>query len=67
MIAWQIDVETRGGRLSRAVDRDSIIIGRGTECDMQVPDPRVSRQHCRLVRRGSELLIGISARAAVRD
>jgi len=57
MISWQIDVETRGGRLSRAVDRDSIIVGRGTECDLQVPDPRVSRQHCRFLRRGSELLI----------
>jgi phosphoserine phosphatase RsbU/P len=57
MLAWQIDVETRGGRLSRAVDRDALIVGRGTDCDMQVPDPRVSRQHCRLVRRGGDLLV----------
>jgi serine phosphatase RsbU (regulator of sigma subunit) len=57
MISWQIDVETRGGRLSRSVDRDAIVVGRGTECELQVPDPRVSRQHCRLLRRGDELLV----------
>lgn len=57
MITWQLDVETRGGRLSRNVDRDALIVGRGTECDLQVPDPRVSRQHCRFLRRGAELLV----------
>lgn len=57
MISWQLDLETRGGRLSRTVDRDAMIVGRGTECDLQVPDPRVSRQHCRFVRRNGELLI----------
>ncbi len=57
MSSWRIDVETRGGKLSRAVDRDSIIVGRGTECDLQVPDPRVSRQHCRFLRRNGELLV----------
>ncbi len=57
MMTWQLDVETRGGRLSRAVDRDTLIVGRGTECDLQVPDPRVSRQHCRFLRKDGELLV----------
>jgi sigma-B regulation protein RsbU (phosphoserine phosphatase) len=57
MMTWQLDVETRGGRLARAVDRDALIVGRGTECDLQVPDPRVSRQHCRFLRKGAELVV----------
>jgi putative ABC transport system ATP-binding protein len=28
--------------------KESILIGRGSECDVQIPNPRVSRQHVRV-------------------
>jgi serine phosphatase RsbU (regulator of sigma subunit) len=56
MSSWSLDVEyARQPRTAREVDRDLLIIGRGTECDVQLPDQRVSRQHFRLERRGDEL------------
>lgn len=32
------------------LDRDMIVIGRSGDCDVQVPDTEMSRQHCRLAR-----------------
>jgi serine phosphatase RsbU (regulator of sigma subunit) len=44
-------------RAERLIDRDRLVVGRGADCDVQLPDPRVSRQHCALERRGDELWI----------
>ena len=58
MILWRIEIETaRAPRVTRDVDRDALVVGRGVECDVQVGDLRVSRQHCRFERRGDELWI----------
>lgn len=58
MNVWRIEVETaRAPRATREVDRDALVVGRGAECDIQVGDLRVSRQHCRFERRGDELWI----------
>ena len=58
MTAWRIDIESaRTPRVSREVDQDVLIVGRGAECDLQVADLRVSRQHCQFERRGDELWI----------
>lgn len=54
-------------RAARAVDGDRLIVGRGTECDVQIPDQRVSRQHFRLERRGEELWVeDLGSRAGTR-
>ncbi|MGE0641902.1 MAG: SpoIIE family protein phosphatase [Thermoanaerobaculia bacterium] len=58
MAGWRIDIETaRAPRTSRAVDQDILVAGRGAECDIQLSDLRVSRQHCRFEQRGPELWI----------
>ncbi len=56
MSPWSLDIESaRLPRTAREVDRDLLVVGRGAECDVQLPDQRVSRQHLRLARRGDEL------------
>jgi phosphoserine phosphatase RsbU/P len=56
MSPWSLDVESaRLPPTARQVDRDLLVVGRGAECDVQLPDQRVSRQHLRLERRGEEL------------
>jgi len=37
--------------------RDSILIGRGVECNMQIQDPKASRQHARLTRTESGFVL----------
>jgi len=68
MISWSLDVESgRLPRTAREVDRDLLVVGRGTECDLQLPDQRVSRQHFRLERRGDELWVeDLGSRAGTR-
>ncbi|HXT51807.1 MAG TPA: SpoIIE family protein phosphatase [Thermoanaerobaculia bacterium] len=68
MSRWSLDIECgRLPRTSRAVDVDRLLVGRGAECDVYVPDPRVSRQHFRLERRGDELWIAdLGSRAGTR-
>src|SRR4029078_10809057 len=52
---WSLDIECgRLPRTTRDVDAQRLLVGRGAECDVYVPDPRVSRQHFRLGRRGDE-------------
>lgn len=65
---WSLDIESgRHPRTVREVDRDSLVVGRGAECDVQLPDQRVSRQHLRLERRGDELWIeDLGSRAGTR-
>ena len=36
--------------LSRMLDKDEIVIGRGTGCDILLADSALSRRHCRVVR-----------------
>lgn len=68
MNPWTLEIETgRLPRSSRAVDGDRLVVGRGTECDVQIPDQRVSRQHFRLERRGEELWVeDLGSRAGTR-
>lgn len=37
--------------------RDTIVIGRGTECDLMVHDSKASRKHCQLTRQGDGFLL----------
>lgn len=68
MSQWSLEIECgRSPRAARAVDADRLVVGRGTECDVQVPDQRVSRQHFRLERRGDELWVeDLGSRAGTR-
>jgi phosphoserine phosphatase RsbU/P len=68
MISWSLDVESaRLPRTEREVDRAVLVVGRGAECDVQLPDQRVSRQHCRLELRGDELWVeDLGSRAGTR-
>jgi sigma-B regulation protein RsbU (phosphoserine phosphatase) len=65
---WSLEIESgRLPRAARAVDGDRLVVGRGTECDVQIPDQRVSRQHFRLERRGEELWVeDLGSRAGTR-
>jgi phosphoserine phosphatase RsbU/P len=68
MSSWSLDIESaRLPRTARQVDRDLLVVGRGAECDVQLPDQRVSRQHFRLERRGDELWVeDLGSRAGTR-
>jgi phosphoserine phosphatase RsbU/P len=65
---WNLEIESaRLPRAARAVDADRLVVGRGSECDVQIPDQRVSRQHLRLERRGDELWVeDLGSRAGTR-
>jgi len=39
------------------IGTDPIVIGRSSECELCLPHPSVSRQHCRVLRRGDEYVI----------
>src|SRR5258708_8184669 len=53
---WSLDIESaRLPRTAREVDRDLLVVGRGAECDVQLPDQRVSRRHLRVARGGDGL------------
>ena len=36
------------------LDRDEVVLGRGSDCDIQVDRDSVSRRHCRIVRNESQ-------------
>lgn len=58
MSHWSLEIESpEGGRTRREVDKETLVVGRGAGCDIHLPDPRVSRQHCRIELRGEELWI----------
>jgi sigma-B regulation protein RsbU (phosphoserine phosphatase) len=65
---WSLDIETtRLPPARRDVDRDKLVVGRGSECDVQIADQRVSRHHLRLERRGDELWVeDLGSRAGTR-
>jgi serine phosphatase RsbU (regulator of sigma subunit)/pSer/pThr/pTyr-binding forkhead associated (FHA) protein len=55
---WRLEVEqARAPKVVREIDRDSVVVGRGAESDLQISDLRVSRQHCRFDTSGEELWI----------
>jgi pSer/pThr/pTyr-binding forkhead associated (FHA) protein len=37
--------------------RDSVVIGRGTDCDVVIQDLKASRRHCQLTRTGDGFLL----------
>lgn len=58
MSLWSLEIESaRAPRTVREVDCDLLRVGRGMECEVHLPDLRVSRQHCRFECRGDELWI----------
>ncbi len=40
-----------------SVDGDTVLIGRGSDCDVRLDDPLASRRHCRLERLGEEVFL----------
>ncbi len=38
-------------------DRDQILVGRGSQCQLQLASPHVSRQQCELTRQGDQLVL----------
>ena len=55
---WSLEVASASGfATSRNMDRERLVVGRGVECDLQVPDLRVSRQHCRFEMRDGALWV----------
>lgn len=38
-------------------DRDQILVGRGSQCQMQLASPHVSRQQCELTRQGDQFVL----------
>lgn len=43
--------------LSRFHKRESVVIGRGSECDIVVKDAKASRRHCQLSRKENGFLL----------
>lgn len=39
------------------VDSDTILVGRGQDCQLRLEDPLASRQHCRIERLGGEVFV----------
>ena len=39
------------------LDRDQILVGRGSQCHLQLASPHVSRQQCELSRQGDQLVL----------
>jgi len=53
-------VTVLGGAATGALavmDGDTLVVGRGAECDLQIDDPGLTRRHMQLVRRGNERII----------
>ena len=68
MARWTLEIESAASpRSTRVVDGDTLLVGRGADCNVQLPDQRVSRQHFRLERRGDALWIeDLGSRAGTR-
>jgi len=43
--------------LSRLRRRNSVVIGRGSECDVAIKDAKASRRHCQLTRKENGFLL----------
>jgi len=41
----------------RTFAKNPLVIGRGDDCDLEVPDPGVSRKHCRIGWEGSNYFV----------
>jgi predicted component of type VI protein secretion system len=51
----------RGEELLRvALERRRMVLGRGGDCDIVIPDPHVSRQHVALLYDGTRCLLDLS-------
>jgi len=49
--------KTTDGKTLETPVEDLVVIGRGTGCDLQVPDERASRRHCRVYRQGRDYFL----------
>lgn len=55
---WGLRVDPGGATLPGGMSpRESVVIGRGVDCDIMVKDAKASRQHCRLTRRDGDFLL----------
>jgi sigma-B regulation protein RsbU (phosphoserine phosphatase) len=68
MAPWTLQIESvKEPPRWRELDRERLVIGRGAECDVQLPDQRVSRQHLEVELRGDELWVqDLGSRAGTR-
>ncbi|KAB2969096.1 MAG: SpoIIE family protein phosphatase [Thermoanaerobaculia bacterium] len=55
---WFVEIEApQLPRATQQLEDGSLVVGRGAECGLRLPDPRVSRQHCRLELRADGLWV----------
>ncbi|MDO8493796.1 MAG: FHA domain-containing protein, partial [Deltaproteobacteria bacterium] len=61
-------VLTRNGRpiLKKPFEQEKIIIGRGHECEIQLFEPEISRQHCTLTKENGHFVLQDSSRNGTR-
>jgi hypothetical protein len=56
-IGWLVGLSENTGGQRFALDREEILIGRGTGCHIQLKDPKVSRKHARITIKAGQLTI----------
>lgn len=56
-VPLEISLERDQLRQVVSVDGDTVLIGRGSDCDVRLDDPMASRRHCRLERLGEEVFL----------
>ncbi len=50
-------IKSDGARREFPVDKDRVVIGRTTSCDLRIPISSVSRQHCELTTEGDKIVL----------
>ena len=54
---WLTYTDANGSRQRVAVERDEFVVGRHSECDLAIPDSRLSRRHARILRSGDRFTV----------
>ena len=53
----EIQVERDNIQKVLTIEAESVLIGRGRDCEIRIEDPLASRHHCRLERLGREVFV----------
>ncbi len=53
----RLSIERDGKRTEMTLEGDTLLLGRGSDCDLCLDDAKASRHHCRLERLGGELFL----------
>ncbi len=56
-IGWLVGISENISGQQFALDREEILIGRGTGCHIQIKDPKVSRTHAKIKIKAGQLTI----------